>query len=233
MTFESADAAESAVYSSPQNVLGHLVYAEPYHGVPPPRDEAVVDTSANGDGLDDRPGPPFGKARRQPSRGVGPSAPSRGLSNSRPADGGLQDSPPESHISSRTADTTTVTSTTDSATLSASTIMNDVFATGADLAARGPEPDSDFCRTIPTARKARLLPAEQALLPQPSYTQRVLNRIPFLRWFSGSMIGNEVPRTEAGEFDWDRASLYWKFICWLDYAFGLFGGEILNADKDD
>jgi len=82
-------------------------------------------------------------------------------------------------------------------------------------------------------RKAKLLPVEDALLPAPSYTQRVLNHVPFLKWFSGAMIGSEIPRTEAGEFDWEKASLYWKMICWLDFYFRLFGGEILNADKDD
>jgi hypothetical protein len=47
------------------------------------------------------------------------------------------------------------------------------------------------------------------------------------------MIGNEVPRKEDGEFDHARASLYWKFIWWLDATFGLFRGEIMSADKDD
>ena len=63
--------------------------------------------------------------------------------------------------------------------------------------------------------------------------QRFANAIPFLKWFGGSMIGNEVPRSQSGDFDWDRASLYWKFIWWLDATFGFFGGEILNVDKED
>ena len=63
--------------------------------------------------------------------------------------------------------------------------------------------------------------------------QRVINAIPFVKWFGGSMIGNEVPRTETGEFDWSKASLYWKLIWWLDATIGLFGGDVLNADKDD
>jgi hypothetical protein len=93
--------------------------------------------------------------------------------------------------------------------------------------------DSAFCRRIPTARRATLLPAEQALLPQQTVMQRLVNAIPFVKWFGGSMIGNEVPRTETGEFDWTRASLYWKLIWWLDATFGLFSGDVLNADKDD
>jgi hypothetical protein len=93
--------------------------------------------------------------------------------------------------------------------------------------------DSVFCRRIPTARRATILPAEQALLPQQTMMQRVINAIPFVKWFGGSMIGNEVPRTETGEFDWSKASLYWKLIWWLDATIGLFGGDVLNADKDD
>jgi hypothetical protein len=63
--------------------------------------------------------------------------------------------------------------------------------------------------------------------------QRVMSAIPILGWFGGSMIGNEVPRTDLGDFDWNRASLYWKVIWWLDFYFRLFGGDMLNADKDD
>jgi hypothetical protein len=47
------------------------------------------------------------------------------------------------------------------------------------------------------------------------------------------MIGSEVPRTDMGEFDWAKASLYWKLMWWLDFLLGLFGGEIRDADKDD
>jgi len=228
VTFESAEMAELAIYSSPQNIFGYLVYAEPYHGIPPTRDEAIVDTSNGDSGFDDRLRSPT-RPRRQ-GRGGPSSGLPRSFSNPTVSDG--MDSPVYSQASSRTADTTTVTSATDSATVSSATISGAV-ASGTDATPGTTVPDSDFCRAIPTARKVRLLPAEQALLPQPSYTQRVLNRVPFLRWFSGSMIGNEVPRTETGEFDWDKASLYWKFIYWLDSAFGLFGGEILSADKDD
>lgn len=232
VTFESGEAADMAIYSSPQSILGHLVYAEPYHGIAPARDEAIVETSNDDNGLDDRFRSPSRRTRRHGKTGSISALP-RSFSNPVLGDG-LDSSPDRSQISSRTADTATMTSATESATATSSSsgTVNGAVTTGADVT-HGAVTDSDFCRAIPTARKVRLLPAEQALLPQPSYTQRVLNRIPFLRWFSGSMIGNEVPRTETGEFDWDKASLYWKFICWLDSAFGLFGGEILNADKDD
>ncbi|KAL1882096.1 hypothetical protein VTK73DRAFT_2505 [Phialemonium thermophilum] len=244
VTFESAEAAEAAIYASPQSVLGHLVFAEPYRGIPPARDEAIPDTDGglgfhDGDDLEDRLRTPTRARRRQQQfgRNGGGGIGGGGIPRSQSAPV-VHDTQEASPASSRTADTTTIGSTTASSTTLTGTAASAVAsATGVDLFPSSSDnaatTDNEFCRTIPTARRVKLLPAEQALLPQPSYTQRVLNRIPFLRWFSGSMIGNEVPRTETGEFDWDRASLYWKFICWLDSTFGLFGGEILNADKDD
>lgn len=47
------------------------------------------------------------------------------------------------------------------------------------------------------------------------------------------MIGNEVPRTQTGDFDWNRASLYWKVMWWLDATFGLFKGDVYTVDKED
>lgn len=220
VTFESVDAANAAVFASPQRVLGYLVHAEPYRGLPPPRDEPCPDVDRWEEHVERSNSMPaaVGTPRRKGHSGMPTTLTSRLLDLS----------PPDSRTSSQTMDTATITpSHTSSATMT-------------ELAPPPPaaEPvelpeDSIFCRRIPTARRARLLPAEQALLPQQSVMQRVVGAIPFVRWFSGSMIGNEVPRTEAGEFDWARASLYWKFIWWLDATFGLFGGDMYNVDKDD
>ncbi|GKT42550.1 nucleoporin NUP53 [Colletotrichum spaethianum] len=227
VTFESADAADAAVYASPQRVLGYLVYAEPYHGLPPARDEPIPDvdslitTHEEHSRSQSVPAGSFGTHRTPRSKhrtasksGSNPFA----ISNNR----SMSDlSPPTSLTSSNTIETATISNTTNSS------------VTVTESQPQMQAEDSLFCRRIPTARKARLLPAEQALLPQQSYTQRLVNMVPFLKWFSGSMIGNEVPRTDNGDFDWNRASLYWKIIWWLDATFGLFGGEILSADKDD
>lgn len=241
VTFESAQAAEAAMFSSPQKILGHLVYADPYHGLPPPRDEAIPDpVTAAGEifaaafrseeshqsrslrGL-----PPRGPPRPTEGRGQPATLPKSFTTTSLPTD--MDMSPPQSQTSSYTLDTATATvgTTSDSLTASSATI------TGTSVQQSTPQNDDIYCKTIPTVRRTKLISAEQALLPQTSYTQRILNMIPFLKWFSGSMIGDQVPRTDNGEFDWDKASLYWKFICWLDSTFGLFGGEILNADKED
>ncbi|KEZ39276.1 hypothetical protein SAPIO_CDS9950 [Scedosporium apiospermum] len=226
VTFESADAAETAIYASPQSILGHIVHVEPYHGHPPNRDEAIPDIES----LNDHP-----RSRSVPNLARQDSG--RGRHDKRAASVFATDhfdpfaiptngtSSPDSRISSHTLDSNTLSS----ATVTDAHLSHRGHTTATQ---EGPA-DSVFCRKIPTARRATLLPAEQALLPQQSFTQRIINAIPFLKWFSGSMIGNEVPRTELGDFDWNRASLYWKFIWWLDATFNLFGGEILTADKED
>lgn len=237
VTFESSQAAEAAMFSSPQATLGHLVYAEPYRGLPPLRDEPVPDatTAALGDEVP----APWRRPGQGGNRTAGelrPTFPGGGLPSEVVISDGAMNvdmSPPHSQASSRTVESGTIngSSSASNNTLTGGPAANDQLQVAA-AAAANPE-NSVYCRRIPTARKVVLLPAEQALRPQQSYAQRLLGRIPFIKWFSGSMIGNEVPRTQEGEFDWVNASLYWKFICWLDLMFRLFGGEIVSADKDD
>ncbi|KAK2591932.1 hypothetical protein QQS21_010374 [Conoideocrella luteorostrata] len=222
VTFESAEAANAAIYASPQQILGYLVYADPYRGIPPPKDEACPDMDSIMDG----------EHQRSQSMPAAVGTPHRKSLSGMPTmlrSRLLDLSPSDSRTSTQTLDTATLTPSQSSATLT----------DAAPGLSSGAEPveiqdgDSIFCRRIPTARRARLLPAEQALLPQQSVMQRFVNAVPFIKWFSGSMIGNEVPRTETGEFDWNRASLYWKIIWWLDATFGLFRGDVYNIDKDD
>lgn len=219
ITFESAEAGETAMFASPQRILGHLVYAEPYRGLPPAKDEACpdVDIIVDHERSKSMPAVPSMQSRKSVS-GMPTSFNSRLL----------ELSPPRSQASSQTIETGTIANSHTSSV----TVTEPAKTSGLEpLEIR--DEDSIFCRRIPTARKARLLPAEQALLPQQSVMQRALNAIPFVKWFGGSMIGNEVPRTELGEFDWNRASLYWKLIWWLDATFGLFQGDVVNAGKDD
>lgn len=225
VTFESTEAGNAALYSSPQRVLGHLVYAEAYRGFPPAKDEPCPDLDQYIDGPEERSRsvPSLGTPRNKTVTGMPTTFSSRLLDLS-PADSGR---------SSETMDTGTLApSRTSTATLTEPIAISGA-ASGIEPMDIPQQEDSIFCRRIPTARKARLLPAEQALLPQQSVTQRFLNAIPIIKWFSGSMIGNEVPRTETGDFDWSRASLYWKVIWWLDSTFGLFKGDVYNIDKDD
>ncbi|KAJ8120245.1 hypothetical protein ONZ43_g2999 [Nemania bipapillata] len=158
VTFESQEAASAALFASPQTILGHLVYAEPYRSLPPMENAAVLDV--------------MGDAVRV--------VPNKDLS-------------------------------------------------------RQPR------RTVPAVRNLNLVHGHLHRQPQqqvwtqkgPTFAEKILAFIPLLGWFSGAMIGDEVPRNEIGEFDMNRASLYWKILYWLDYWFRLFGHELVSNDKED
>ncbi|KAF3351148.1 hypothetical protein VdG2_00655 [Verticillium dahliae VDG2] len=194
VTFESLEAADAALFSSPQTIQGCQVFAELYRGFPPHKDEAILDADSLVASIDE---------------------------------------PHRSQSRSATASSGTLPLTTTTTTPAASSSGSAAAAAAATIDPK----DALFCTHIPTARKVTLKPVEQAILPSQSFTAKLLAAVPFLMWFVGgfgAMIGNEVPRRDDGDFDYDRASLYWKFIWWLDATFGLFGGEIVSAvDKDD
>lgn len=248
VTFESAEAADRAVYASPQKVQGHLIYAEPYRGVKPPKDEAYPDYDSLESDRD--------RARSLPAAFGGGGG--GGFNPLRKTNTGTstfptnfrsrlfdlnEESPPGSLASSQTIETGTIATTNTSSshtvvpTLDVFSPIDTTAPATSTAASSGAEPlgrdDPVFCRRIPTARRANLLPAEQALLPQQSAAQRFLAFLPILSWFGGSFIGNEVPRTETGEFDRGTASLYWQIMWFLDYWFKLFGGDLTTVEKDD
>lgn len=218
ITFESAEAAEAAVISSPQKIFGYLVYAELYHGLPPKEDAAVMDTAGDSGMID-----PFRSRVRRPSQhhlekntGFPKAAPGPALEHNAK----LHESPTGSQSSTQTLDTATASTVT-------------VTGVALEQPREAEQQDGAYCRRIPEARRVKLLPAEQALAPQPTFQQWLLAWIPLIGWFGGSMIGNEVPRNELGEFDFNRASLYWKLMYYLDLWFSLFSRELVSGDKDD
>ncbi|KAI1272683.1 hypothetical protein F5Y07DRAFT_403169 [Xylaria sp. FL0933] len=226
VTFESQEAAAAALYASPQKILGHLVYAEPYRSLPPMENAAIIDVVGDAGMLDDTNRTTSLRARpRRPSHARTGS--NRSLSRLNHAG---RASPPDSQASTQTLDTATVSDS--SATISTATV------TGLEIPAFDyqPEPEAPVeikGRRIPSARRIKLLPADEALRKSPTWSESLLALIPLLGWFSGAMIGNEVPRNEYGEFDMNRASLYWRIMYWLDYWFRLFGHELVSGDKDD
>ncbi|KAI1366643.1 hypothetical protein F5Y08DRAFT_300652 [Xylaria arbuscula] len=219
VTFESQEAASTALYASPQKILGHLVYAEPYRSLPPMENAAVLDVvgdvgmfedNIRSNSLRDRP--------RRPSQA------------SRRSDRTRRSSPPGSFASTETLNSATVSAS--STTMSTATVTG--FEGEAPQAPAEMEVASQIRgRLIPSARRIRLLPADEALKKSPTWSESLLAFIPLLGWFSGAMIGNEVPRTELGEFDMKRASLYWRVMYYLDLWFRLFGHELVSGDKED
>ncbi|KAI4865209.1 hypothetical protein F4820DRAFT_421246 [Hypoxylon rubiginosum] len=221
VTFESMEAADTAVYASPQKILGHLVHAEPYGGLPPKEDAAVLDRVGDVGMGDPFRSNTFRTHLRRPSQ---PSATVPRTTSApmieRNVNANTQDSPLGSQSSTQTIDT---------ATASTATVTGAVPEQPQNVE----QPEDTGSRRIAGARRVKLLPAEQALAPQKTLQQRLLEWIPLIGWFGGSMIGNEVPRNEVGEFDFNRASLYWQLMFYLDLWFGLFSRELVSGDKDD
>ncbi|KAI9642077.1 hypothetical protein NHQ30_009948 [Ciborinia camelliae] len=228
ITFESAEAADAAIEASPQAVLGHLVHAELYRGAPPAKDELGMSTvpsdpssrsSARKHFFDPMPLlPGVDRPTQQPGL-------PRSWTTPEMTQIGRGHSPEGSQATSHTIDTTTLTTST--VTGGNRALQQRPSSAGSAT----PEAPSLYCRKIPTAQRLQLLPATQALLPQKSYTQQVLSKIPLLNWFSKDIIGDTVPTTETGEFDWAEASLYWRMIYWFDTYLGIFG--IVAGEKED
>ncbi|ESZ92395.1 hypothetical protein SBOR_7203 [Sclerotinia borealis F-4128] len=235
ITFESAEAADAAIEASPQAVLGHLVHVELYRGAPPAKDEPGMSTVPSGrssrfNAYKPRfdPGPLLPGIERPPQQ----SGLTRAWTTPEMSQVGRSvhfedrgQSPEGSQATSHTIDTTTLTAST----ITGGSLALQQRPTSSGSAA--PEAPSLYCRGIPTAHRLQLLPADQALLPQKSYTQQVLSNIPLLNWFNEDIIGDTVPRTDTGEFDWAKASLYWKMIYWLDTYLSIFG--VAGGEKED
>ncbi|KFY13713.1 hypothetical protein V492_03088 [Pseudogymnoascus sp. VKM F-4246] len=222
ITFESEEAAEVAIEESPQTVMGFSVYAELWRGGPPTELDAVP---APGYGGKERHTLGAAAGRKDWSAG-GRDRPFGSMPrNSTVSSAGRwarNPSPPSPDTSEVTLDTATISETHSTSTL----------AGGSQQPARSKD-DDVFCRRIPTAKKMQLLPASDALLPQQSYSQKLLASIPVISWITGDIIGSEVPRKDDGEFDWALASFYWRLMWWLDFWLGFFGGDIAGGNKDD
>jgi hypothetical protein len=215
ITFESAEAAEAAVDSSPQFILGYTVYAEMYRGVPPTAPDEAIPAHR-----EQRPTTP-----RQKRNALSRSATTPNMSQRRR--GPFDVSPPDSQASTETLHTATL-STTSTHTASTATIIGGPANT---LPTQRQTPESEFCSKIPTAKRIKLLSADQALMPQQSYTQKFLTKIPLINWFTSDIIGSMVPKTDNGDFDWKKASLYWKLVYWIDGLTGWF--DVAGGDKED
>jgi hypothetical protein len=189
ITFDSAEAADRACYYSPHKLQGYMVYAERYRGTGPHTQGAIPATAGN--------------------LSATASPQSSATSNTRTiTDKG----------------STTVTASTNNGSIDtptpktpqASTSMSGI-ATGSSLG-NGQPPNSAL--RIRGARKLELLPADKAILPSSSRWYRTFGAWPILGWFfsgPGDMIGNEVPLKDDGQFDWEKASMYWTFWALLDY----------------
>ena len=197
ITFRDARDAEQAMRMSPISSLGHLVYCIAYQGQDLPNEFDRPFPEVRDDN-----GQLLSHLMKAPYNFGGGSI-SNQLS--------LSLAPPPSDE----------TSATDSVTASSAT------ATGNEpvypqLRRRSEYDQSlqlrnrntaDYMKRFPDQRATPLRPISEALPPRKTFLENVAAHFPVLDL---DYIGEGVPRLDNGEFDWNRANLYWRLLYLLD-----------------
>jgi hypothetical protein len=220
VTFDSREAAECAINNSPHPIQGHWVYAQPYHGQGREKDEPILIKDDNRQqGLLSAPRPSV----RQ-SQTIGSSFPVASLRQN----SGYKHNATLTrsiHSSSTSAQPTLSSSTASSATVlepdyhqlrARQTSQIERNISSQPVGNQNPPTFSHFpdtCRTL-------IRPATEAFLPQPTWSERFIQQLTQSGWIPGDVIGNAVPMTQGGDFDWATASFYWKICYWIDNTFG-------------
>ena len=238
VTFDSVEAGERAVRHSPHQILGHMVYAQPYRGQAPGMDVPIAAT-----GLAQSQGHLGGSDRcLRSSQTLESSCLLPALPGLETSDRVMATIPraftttvniPEHrarrHVESLAPSSSTATSAT---ALSQdnllpgrkSSVENSNIALLSDNAESVVDTPTDKPTTFihfPDTPRTVLKPAGDAFAPQPSWTERLSQRLSGSGLIPGNIIGNAVPRLENGNFDWSSASLYWKVCYSLDTTFGV------------
>jgi hypothetical protein len=212
VTFDSAEAADRACHASPHKLNGYLVYAERYRGTGPNADVAIPATD-------------------EAVRGISASPSQNSTSSTILSQG-------NGHSSTTTASSATATQSSSLALTQSSTITTShstnaltspSTSTSTAIASPGKKP------LLRGAKRIELLPAEKAVLPATSRWQRTFGAWPLIGFFFGGshndMIGDQVPLKDNGDFDWETASLYWRFWALLDFY--IFFANFLGLKGDD
>ena len=223
VTFNSTQAAERALEASPLEIKGFLVRAELYRGQSPHRDEP---TPVRQEGADV---PGLSEPRSTAEVPVHLSSGFLSSSTAGPSDEGSRRastlprsfsvvSAPSSNASNQAT-----SSLSSSAASSATVTEYAATATARHGTYRGPRlpetTETEVCRVIPTARKVKLRPAEEAVLPRQGTFDGLLSYIPFGDFFRNPKFVDQIPKLEDGRFDYARASVYWRVCFWLDRIF--------------
>ncbi|CAF9943747.1 MAG: hypothetical protein ALECFALPRED_001189 [Alectoria fallacina] len=229
LTCDSAEAADRAVETSPQQIYGHWVYAELYNGTRPETDEPIpvleVDQQR---GSFRGPKPP-----RRPSQTLSAAFSQHAINQQRPTS-----TLPRSFGMPATTQAKNQRPN-DSASFSSSTASS-ATATGPEFSnlhnrhppqAKENRPSSTgqtlinasvaesnpaMMRYFTDRPRTTLHPATEAFLPQPTWTDRQVQWLRSWGVIPGDFIGNGPPLTETGDFDWPRASWYWCVWNWMD-----------------
>jgi hypothetical protein len=234
ITFDSRAASELAVARSPHTIKGYLVYAEPWAGRGPQRDEPVVATQAGAQITSDvlpvsfSTRDPF--ARRGGAEADDFSPESSNTASSATATAGREHRMEMSQVDSRppwstpwnsmrqsTAaqqDSPETTNTTTSTLQQQSNTTALQARPQPTLRSTAAAPQTPSRLRIEGATRATVLPMEMALAPKAP-------KASWSSWLGASeVLGYAVPRTETGEFDWERAGWYWRVWWFVDRWLG-------------
>ncbi|PYH71114.1 MFS general substrate transporter [Aspergillus vadensis CBS 113365] len=216
VTFDSTTAADRACFYSPQEIDGHLVFCELYHGQGPAEDAPIVQGSTEATRLQSKAAPrtltsshstsflqPKDTATKERH-----TLPRSFASNNLSSILDAHEEESQESSSTPTASSATATAIEQPAPLQQRTVVKE------------PKPESDFMTHIPTVRRTKLRPITEALPPQPTVTERVLRSIPILSWFTGDIVGDGPQLREDGAFDFDKSNTYWKFWYMVDRVLG-------------
>jgi len=204
VTFDSAEAADRACHASPHRLNGYLVFAERYRGIGPNTDAAIPATA---------------EALR-----------------------GLSASPSQNSTSSTILNNGngSVTASSATATAPSQPVQPPLDSQITSSSLRGSGGSSTAISTpqralLRGAKRVVLLPADKAVLPATSRWQKTFGGLPLVGFVIGGshndMIGDQVPLKDDGEFDWEKASLYWQFWALLDYY--IFFANFLGLKGDE
>lgn len=214
VTFDSTTAADRACFFSPQEIEGHLVFCELYHGQGPQEDIPIPKGSVAANRLKPKAhhtlttshSTAFLQSKDVERSTLPRSFTVNNLAAAAPADADEQDS----QLSTATASSATATATEQAPTLRQRHVPEQ----------KEQKPESEFMTHIPTVRRATLRPVSEALPPQPTVSERVLRSIPILSWFTGDIVGDGPQLRDDGSFDFDKSNLYWRFWYMIDMIFG-------------
>ena len=219
LTCDSAEGAARAVELSPVQVYGHWVYAELYNGKAPASDRPIPITE------EDRRQGPFNSPRppRKSSHTLGAafsqqasthlratSTLPRSFNPDATAQANTQPTPEPTSLSSSTASSGTATG------LDHPTLRNR-HPSQTEQDPRSPTNTNEIAPGIP---RYMLRPASEAFLPQPTWFERQVQSLRAQGLIPTDFIGDGLPLLDNGDFDWAKASWYWRICFWCDSHLG-------------
>lgn len=234
VTFDSSLAADRACFYSPQEIDGHQVICEIYHGQGPAEDVPIPTSKSEASSST--------LFAANPARTLTTSHSTTFLQTQKGKERASSSTLPRSFAMNNLStvpdaeeenESFTTTTTASSATATGVDINNNnnnqtpspvhqrnVPTDAVPVSPRQEKPESEFMTHIPSVRRAKLRPIAEALPPQPTVTERVLRSIPILSWFTGDIVGDGPQLKEDGTFDYEKSNTYWRFWNMLDRFLG-------------